>query len=390
MNGVFDDQFVVDRIQGGAGTSTNMNANEVIANRALEIMGARRGDYHQLNPIDHVNRSQSTNDTYPTALKITLLRSLERHMDEHQRLIEAFAAKGREFNSILKVGRTQLQDAVPMTLGQEFDAFAETLREDLLRLRELQPHLAEVNLGATAIGTGITAPRQYRQRVVEELAGITGLDLKPAANMVEATSDTGVFLLYSGILKRAAVKLSKICNDLRLLSSGPQSGFGEIRLPARQAGSSIMPGKINPVIPEAVNQVAFRVMGADTTVTAAVEAGQLQLNAFEPVMLDALVESTQWLTSACRILREQCVEGIAANEAFLIRTMAASLSVITGLTPLLGYAESAALAKEALEGEKSLRQLVLERGLLKEEQLLKALSPMELAGAAQVEQTAAR
>ncbi|MFF5792889.1 aspartate ammonia-lyase [Paeniglutamicibacter sp. NPDC012692] len=380
MNGELDDQFVVDRIQGGAGTSTNMNANEVIANRALELMGRERGDYAALDPIDHVNRSQSTNDTYPTAVKIALRRSLDVLIAEHSLLIDAFAAKGMEFSGILKVGRTQLQDAVPMTLGQEFGAFAETLREDSARLAEMRPHLGEVNLGATAIGTGITAPLHYRATVVDELADITGLDLKPAANMVEATSDTGVFLLLSGLLKRAAVKLSKICNDLRLLSSGPQSGFGEIVLPARQAGSSIMPGKVNPVIPEAVNQVAFRIIGADMTVTMAVEAGQLQLNAFEPVMVDALMESTEWLTRACKMLREHCVTGIEANEAFLQRTMSTSLSVVTGLTPLLGYASSAALAKEALLGSRSLTELVLERGLLSEEELSLALSPLQLTG----------
>jgi aspartate ammonia-lyase len=380
MDGLFDADFVVDRIQGGAGTSTNMNANEVIANRALEILGFEKGDYAQIHPIDHVNRSQSTNDVYPTALKLALQRELIELCSEHGRLTEAFAAKAREFDTIVKVGRTQLQDAVPMTLGQEFGAFAETLREDRIRLEELLPHLSESNLGATAIGTGITASPQYRQAIVAELSKVTDSEVVSATDLIEATSDTGVFLLVSGVLKRAAVKLSKICNDLRLLSSGPQSGFGEIVLPAVQAGSSIMPGKVNPVIPEMVNQVAFRVVGADATVTMAVEAGQLQLNAFEPVMADALLESLAWLTAACRQLRTHCVDGITANIPFLAQRMAESISVVTGLAPLLGYGLAAELAKEALVYNRGIAELVLSRGLLDEEQLAQALSPAVLAG----------
>ncbi|GAA1495567.1 aspartate ammonia-lyase [Paeniglutamicibacter kerguelensis] len=383
MDGIYDDQFVVDRIQGGAGTSTNMNANEVIANRALELLGHEKGQYQHLDPIDHVNRSQSTNDTYPTAVKIALRRSLDELVEEHGKLAAAFATKSLEFADILKIGRTQLQDAVPMTLGQEFGAFAETLREDNDRMCEMRLHLAEINLGATAIGTGITASAEYRARVVPELAKITGLPLVAAVNLVEATSDTGVFLLLSGMVKRAAVKLSKVCNDLRLLSSGPQSGFGEIYLPAVQAGSSIMPGKVNPVIPEMVNQVAFRIVGSDMTVTMAVEAGQLQLNAFEPVMADALLESIQWLTHASETLRERCVVGIEANESLLKQRVEGSLAVITGLTPLLGYAVSAELAKEALHGKKSLSELILERGLLSESELAEAISPQNLTGATQ-------
>ena len=380
MEGQFDSSFVVDRIQGGAGTSTNMNANEVIANRALEILGHSKGDYAQLHPIDHVNRSQSTNDVYPTAVKLALQRDLIELCSEHGRLSEAFDAKAEEFAAIVKVGRTQLQDAVPMTLGQEFGAFAETLREDRYRLEELRPHLRESNLGATAIGTGITAPPEYRDVVVAELAQVAGLDVVSAANLVEATGDTGVFLLASGVLKRAAVKLSKVCNDLRLLSSGPQSGFGEILLPPVQAGSSIMPGKVNPVIPEMVNQVAFRVVGADATVTMAVEAGQLQLNAFEPVMADALLESIAWLTAACRQLRTHCVDGITANRPLLAERMAESISVVTGLAPLLGYTTAAELAKEALTCTRNIAELVLSRGLLDEQELEKALSPAVLAG----------
>ncbi|NJC23656.1 aspartate ammonia-lyase [Arthrobacter pigmenti] len=380
MDGLLDDHFVVDRIQGGAGTSTNMNVNEVVANRGLELMGRAKGEYPALHPIDDVNRSQSTNDTYPTAIKIALQRELMILCDEHERLSDAFAAKAEEFADIIKVGRTQLQDAVPMTLGQEFGAFAETLREDRKRLLELLPHLRESNLGATAIGTGITAPPAYREAVIVELNELTGMQLISATDLVEATSDTGVFMLVSGVLKRAAVKLSKICNDLRLLSSGPQTGFGEIFLPAVQAGSSIMPGKVNPVIPEMVNQVAFRVVGADATVTMAVEAGQLQLNAFEPVIADALLESLDWLTAACRQLRTHCVEGIRANTAVLQQRMLESISVVTGLAPLIGYAAAADLAKEALASNRTIASLAVERGLLDEQRLSLALSPSSLAG----------
>ncbi len=380
MDGLLDGHFVVDRIQGGAGTSTNMNVNEVVANRGLELLGHTKGDYTALHPIDEVNRSQSTNDTYPTAIKIALQRELMVLCEEHERLSDAFAAKAEEFADIVKVGRTQLQDAVPMTLGQEFGAFAETLREDRKRLLELLPHLRESNLGATAIGTGITASPGYREDVIEELNSLTGLQLVSATDLVEATSDTGVFMLVSGVLKRAAVKLSKICNDLRLLSSGPQTGFGEIFLPAVQAGSSIMPGKVNPVIPEMVNQVAFRIVGADATVTMAVEAGQLQLNAFEPVVADALLESLDWLTAACGLLRIHCVDGIRANTAMLQQRMLESISVVTGLAPLIGYAAAADLAKEALASNRAIAAVAAERGLLDEQRLLLALSPNTLVG----------
>jgi aspartate ammonia-lyase len=380
MDGLLDEQFVVDAIQGGAGTSTNMNANEVIANRALELIGRSKGDYAALHPIDDVNRSQSTNDVYPTALKIALQQEITALCAEHDRLAAAFDAKAVEFSGIIKVGRTQLQDAVPMSLGQEFGAFAETLREDGKRLLELLPHLRESNLGATAIGTGITAPHGYREAVIAELNSAAGLQLVSATDLVEATSDTDVFLLVSGVLKRAAVKLSKICNDLRLLSSGPQAGLAEIFLPAVQAGSSIMPGKVNPVIPEMVNQVAFRVVGADATVTMAVEAGQLQLNAFEPVMADALLESTAWLTVACRQLRTHCVEGISANTKVLEHRMLNSISVVTGLAPLLGYGTAAELAKEALATNRSIVDLVVERGLLDVHKAQDALSARSLAG----------
>jgi len=380
VRGEWHEQFVVGVIQGGAGTSTNMNANEVIANAGLLLMGRAPGDYAALHPIDDVNRSQSTNDVYPTAVKLALVLGLRRLREEHALLAESFAAKGREFEHVLKVGRTQLQDAVPMTLGQEFHGFATTLGEDHERLGEVLPWLSEINLGATAIGTGITADPRYAEAVRRHLEEITGIPQSTAPDLVEATSDAGVFMSVSGALKRAAVKLSKICNDLRLLSSGPQAGLGEIRLPARQAGSSIMPGKVNPVIPEVVNQVAFSVIGADATVTAAAEAGQLQLNAFEPVIAHSLLQSLLWLTNACRTLRVNCVDGIEADEARLAGQVASSVGVVTALTPHIGYARAAELAHEALTTHASIADLVVGAGLLSAEQVAKLLSPERLSG----------
>ena len=378
--GMLHDQFVVGVVQGGAGTSTNMNANEVITNRALELAGHEKGDYSFIHPNDHTNHSQSTNDTYPTAIKIALAFSLESLLDELALLSDSFANKGREFKDIIKVGRTQLQDAVPMTLGQEFNAFAVTLREDIDRLREAVTLLREINMGATAIGTGINAPKGYREAVVKHLREITDLDLVTAGDLVESTSDTGVFITFSGALKRSAIKLSKISNDLRLLSSGPQAGIGEINLPARQAGSSIMPGKVNPVIPEAVSQVAYAVAGSDVTVTMAVEAGQLQLNAFEPIMAHSLFQSITWLERACKTLRENCVDGITANVDHINDTMSRSVTVITALAPVIGYYEAASLAKEALATNARVGDLVVARGLLSQAELDDILKPAKLAG----------
>ena len=380
IEGRLHEQFVLGAIQGGAGTSTNMCANEIIANRALELMGHSKGDYHHLHPIDHVNRSQSTNDVYPTAIKLAMVRGIQAFQPEHRLLAEAFQAKAEEFRDILKVGRTQLQDAVPMTLGQEFGGFHTTISEDFDRLSEVIPFLCEVNLGATAIGTGITADPRYAEAVRAHLAEITELDIRTAPDLIEATSDVGVFMTLSGVLKRSAVKISKICNDLRLLSSGPQAGLGEINLPAKQAGSSIMPGKVNPVIPEVVNQVAFSVVGADATVCAAAEAGQLQLNAFEPIMASSILQSLMWMTKACRTLRENCVVGITANEDRLGAQVASSVGVVTALTPYIGYRKAAELAYRALETNRSIRELVLEEGLLDEAQLDRALHPDRLSG----------
>lgn len=380
IDGEFHDQFVVGVLQGGAGTSTNMNANEVITNVALELAGRSRGDYGYLSPIDHTNRSQSTNDVYPTAVKIGLSLTLRSLLDELDLLRRAFLAKSAEFHNILKVGRTQLQDAVPMTLGQEFHGFATTLGEDHSRLTENASLMFEVNMGATAIGTGITTHPDYAPAVLRHLREITDLDLSTATDLVESTSDTGSFMSFSSSLKRNAIKLSKICNDLRLLSSGPQAGLGEINLPAKQAGSSIMPGKVNPVIPEVVNQVAFAVVGADTTVTMAVEGGQLQLNAFEPVIAHSIFQSITWMRQAMWTLRVNCVEGITANTDRLGAMVGASVGVVTALTPFIGYAASAALAKTALLTNRNIADLVVEAGLMTREEVTKQLSPARLSG----------
>ena len=378
--GAHHDQFVVGVIQGGAGTSTNMNTNEVITNVALELAGYAKGRYDVLHPLDDVNRSQSTNDTYPTSVKLALCFSIERLLYEHALLRDSFGAKGEEFADVLKIGRTQMQDAVPMTLGQEFHGFATTLTEDLDRLRETIPLLGEINLGATAIGTGITADPRYAASVCLHLSALTGYTHITAADLIEATSDVGVFMQLSGVLKRAAIKLSKICNDLRLLSSGPQAGLGEINLPARQAGSSIMPGKVNPVIPEVVNQIAFSVAGADLTVTMAAEGGQLQLNAFEPVIAHSLLQSLAWMRQGCRTLRINCIDGITANHDHLHDMVSTSIGVVTALTPYIGYTAASSLAHTALLTKRNIADLVVEAGLMPRDRVMKLLSPARLSG----------
>ncbi|HLP23654.1 MAG TPA: aspartate ammonia-lyase [Microbacteriaceae bacterium] len=380
IDGEFHNEFVVGVIQGGAGTSTNMNANEVIANVALEIAGYEKGRYDIIHPIDDVNRSQSTNDTYPTAIKIALAFSLKTLLTELDELRRSFDRKGTEFRDILKVGRTQLQDAVPMTLGQEFHSFATTLGEDYDRLNETLWLLAEINLGATAIGTGITAEPGYAAAAVKHLSEITGLKLETAPDLIEATSDVGSLMSFSAALKRSAIKLSKISNDLRLLSSGPQAGIGEINLPARQAGSSIMPGKVNPVIPEAVSQVAYAIAGNDVTVTMAAEGGQLQLNAFEPVIAHGLLQSIAWMRQACWTLRVNCVDGITANVDRLEAMVASSVGVITALIPFIGYTEAATIAKKALATGQPVADLVVEAGLMTRAAVLEELSPAKLSG----------
>jgi len=381
-DGKLHDQFIVDIMQGGAGTSTNMNANEVIANRGLELSGYPKGNYEHLDPNDHVNRSQSTNDTYPTAFKIGLCLSTERLLAELALLEDAFHKKAREFKGIVKVGRTQLQDAVPMTLEQEFEGFAVALGENRESFKTIVERLWEINLGATAIGTGIAADARYAEAARKHLAAITGYNIVTSKNLIEATTDVGVFMELSGVLKRCAVMLSKICNDLRLLSSGPQAGFFEINLPARQAGSSIMPGKVNPVIPEVVNEVAFVVAGGDVTLTMAAEAGQLQLNAFEPVMAHVLFENLKWMTAAVATLRENCVIGITANKERLANQVGSFVGVITALIPHIGYGPASELAKEALATNANIADLVVKAGLLTREQVTRMLSPERLTSTA--------
>ncbi len=372
------EQFLVDVIQGGAGTSTNMNANEVIANRALELTDRPRGEYSSISPNSHVNLSQSTNDVYPTAVKLALYASMGEYQRELGALADAFLEKGKEFAPFIKMGRTQMQDAVPMTLGQEFTAYGNTLKEDVDRLHEARQLIREINLGATAIGTGITASPAYTESVCRHLSRITGIELITAPDLVEATSDTGAFVQLSGVLKRTSTKLSKICNDLRLLSSGPRAGFGEINLPAVQPGSSIMPGKVNPVIPEVVNQVCFDVIGADVTVTLAAEAGQLQLNAFEPIIAYRLMRSLLSLRNACATLRERCVVGITANPDRMRYFVEHSVGIVTALVPVLGYEVATEIAKSAYENDRGVFEIVLERGLLTREQLDDILNPASM------------
>lgn len=373
--GHLHDQFVVDLIQGGAGTSTNMNANEVIANLALEKLGHGRGEYRYLHPNDDVNRSQSTNDAYPTAVCLAIQFASEPLEQAIRNLIEALEDKGREFSHIVKMGRTQLQDAVPMTLGQEFEAFAVNLDEDIDRLHEVARLLCEVNLGGTAIGTGINAPPGYQALAVGRLAQISGKPVVSATNLVEASSDMGAFVMFSGILKRFAIKLGKMCNDLRLLSSGPRTGLGEILLPPMQTGSSIMPGKVNPVIPEAVNQTAYQVIAADLAVTLAAEAGQLQLNAMEPLIVYNLLNSIKMLTSACTMLENRCIRGIRANEEQCARHLDNSIGIVTALVPYIGYSNATRIASTALTSGSTVRELVLAEGLLPEAKLDAILSP---------------
>ncbi|HSA54436.1 MAG TPA: aspartate ammonia-lyase [Gemmatimonadaceae bacterium] len=372
------EHFLVDMIQGGAGTSTNMNANEVIANRALELLGDRRGNYDRLHPNSHVNLSQSTNDVYPTAVRVGLHGEIESLRSAMRQLAEAFVEKGQEFANVVKIGRTQLQDAVPMTLGQEFAAFGHTILEDVDRLGEALSLVREINMGATAIGTGITAAEGYTELVRKHLSEITGLALVTSPDLIEATSDTGVFVQLSGVLKRCAVKLSKICNDLRLLSSGPRAGLGEINLPAMQPGSSIMPGKVNPVIPEVVNQVCFDVIGSDVTVTLAAEAGQLQLNAFEPIIAFRLLRSIDSLRNACVVLRTRCVVGITSNPDRVRRLVEQSIGIVTALVPVIGYAKATEIAMEALESGRGVYEIVLERQLMSRGDLDQILNPTSM------------
>jgi aspartate ammonia-lyase len=378
IDGKYHDQFIVDPIQGGAGTSTNMNANEVIANIALEILGEKKGSYNIIHPNNHVNMSQSTNDAYPTAIKITLYELIFKLQDSLKILRDAFKNKAFEFKDILKMGRTQLQDAVPMTLGQEFKTFATMIDDDIFRLTTAQNLLKEVNLGATAIGTGINTKPEYQERVIKNLRCVTGTDYYKANDMIEATQDTGSFVQISAMLKSIAIKISKICNDLRLLSSGPRAGLNEINLPPMQPGSSIMPGKVNPVMPEVVNQVAFEVIGADTTISIASEHGQLQLNVFEPIIAYKLFISINMMRRAFESLTEKCIKGITANPEICMNNVLNSATLVTSLNPILGYEKSSAVAKEALRTGKRVYDILLEQELFTKEELDELLQPKNM------------
>ena len=384
LEGKYHDQFVVDAVQGGAGTSTNMNANEVIANLALARLGYARGEYEHCHPNDHVNLSQSTNDVYPTAVRLTLYFKLNDLTSAMAELKGAFEAKQHELADVIKLGRTQLQDAVPMTLGQEMSTYAVMLGEDIQRIQEARLLLREMNLGATAIGTRLNAPPGYTELVRKHLERLAGVPLLTAENLVEATQDAGVFVQVSGVLKRTAVKLSKVCNDLRLLSSGPRAGLHELNLPAVQPGSSIMPGKVNPVIPEVVNQICFLVIGNDMTVTMAAEAGQLQLNAFEPIILFALRWSIDMLARGCRTLNEKCVRGITANRDVCRLYVERSIGLATALNPVLGYERAAEVAKEAMRTGQTVGEVALAKGYLKKEELDRLLEPQTMLGPALV------
>ncbi|MHC2849023.1 aspartate ammonia-lyase [Corynebacterium mucifaciens] len=376
--GVCMDQFPIDVFQGGAGTSVNMNTNEVVANLALELIGRDKGDYDVINPNDDVNMSQSTNDAYPTGFRLGIYYAVQDLLAELDELQKSLRAKGDEFADIIKMGRTQLQDAVPMTLGQEFTAFGANLAEEQRTISGAAESLLEVNLGATAIGTGINTPNGYRDQVVSALREVTGLNVQASPDLIEATSDTGGYVMMHGAIKRAAMKLSKICNDLRLLSSGPRAGLNEINLPERQAGSSIMPAKVNPVIPEVVNQVCFKIFGNDVTISMAAEAGQLQLNVMEPVIAQSLFESIRLLSNAAKTLREKCVVGITANKEVCEGYVTNSIGIVTYLNPVIGHHNGDVIGREAAETGKSVYDLVLEKGLIDEDDLQRLLSKENL------------
>ena len=380
IDGKLHEQFSLDVFQGGAGTSTNMAANEVIANRALELMGHEKGEYTYCDPHDHVNASQSTNDFYPTAMHVGMALGNVELIAAFKELVAAFAAKAAEFSNLLKMGRTQLQDAVPMTLGQEFKAYARTLSDELEALDRVQGVLHEVNMGATAIGTGLNAPPGYAEKCAEHLAKITGFPMHLAEDLIEATQDTQAFVLYSSVLKSLAIKLAKVGNDLRLLSSGPRCGLHEINLPATQPGSSIMPGKVNPVIPEVTNMVAYRVIGNDLVVTLSAEGGQLQLNAFEPVIAAVIFESQVMFVNAARTLREHCVDGITANPEVCKHYLETSIGTVTALNPVIGYEKATELAAEALKSGDGIIELVREKHILTDQQIDEILNPAALTG----------
>ncbi|MBA5850319.1 aspartate ammonia-lyase [Clostridium sp. cel8] len=378
ISGKLHNQFIVDPIQGGAGTSTNMNANEVIANRAIELLGGTKGDYTIVHPNDHVNMSQSTNDVFPTAGKITILKMLPRAISELQRLYDALELKSLEFNNIIKMGRTQLQDAVPIRLGQSFHAFASMIKRDIYRLNKAKKEMLKLNIGATAIGTSINVSSKYLNNIISNLREVTGFNVYQAEDLIDATQNLDGLVTVSGVLKTCAVNLSKMANDLRLLSSGPKTGIVEINLPAKQNGSSIMPGKINPVIPEVVSQVAFNIIGNDFTITMAAEAGQLELNAFEPVLFYNLFESIETLKNVTNTFIDNCISGITANKERCEYLLNSSVGIATALCPYIGYKEATDIAKEALKTGKQVKEIVLKKGILTSEELGKILDPISM------------
>ena len=380
IGGALHDQFIVDPLQGGAGTSTNMNANEVIANRAIELLGGRMGDYTMVHPNDHVNYGQSTNDVYPTCVKMTLYIVTDSLLAALTELIDALDAKADAFDHVIKMGRTQMQDAVPIRLGQEFAAYASVMRRDKLRLTRARDELLWLNLGGTAIGTGVNAKPDYIHNVVQILADMTGIPFEQSHDLVDATQNADCYVALSAALKGCSASLSKICNDLRLMSSGPRDGLGEITLPARQNGSSIMPGKVNPVIPEVVNQIAFRLIGIDTTVTMAAEGGQLELNAFEPVIFDSLYQGITQLRSGILTLTRHCILGIEANEEVCRQEVERSIGIVTALCPRIGYTKACMLAREALRTRQSVRTVALRMGLMQASELDRLLDPAAMAG----------
>ena len=380
IDGKFHEDFVTDMVQGGAGTSVNMNANEVIANRACEILGHKKGEPKYCAPNDHANCGQSTNDAYPTTIRLALIRMNKTLVESLTKLVASFRAKGEEFKSVIKMGRTQLQDAVPMTAGQEFNAFANTLEGEIKNLNAAAALLHEINMGGTAIGTGLNAAPGFPEICAKKLTELTGMEFKAASDLVAATPDTGDYVSYSQAMKHLAVKLSKICNDLRLMASGPRCGLHEINLPPMAPGSSIMPGKVNPVIPEVTNQTCFKVMGNDTTIMMAAEAGQLQLNVMEPIIMQCLTEDITWMTNAMNTLREKCVDGITVNAEHTSKMVKHSIGIVTALNPYIGYKNSTKIAKEALETGGSVYDLVLAKGVLAKEQLDKILSPEHMLG----------
>ena len=380
IDGKYSDQFIVDLMQGGAGTSTNMNANEVIANIGLEKMGYKKGEYKYLDPHDHVNMSQSTNDAYPTAIKVAMVLVNDKLIEELKLLAVAFRKKGDQYFEVLKMGRTEMQDAVPMTVGQEFHAFASGIETEIEHLTKSENDFYAINMGATAIGTGLNAPKGFADKCAAHLAIILGKDIKAAPDLISATSDMHSFVVYSSALKCLAIKISKISNDLRLLSSGPRAGIFEINLPAMQPGSSIMPGKVNPVIPEMVNLVCFKVIGNDLTVTMAAEAGQLQLNAFEPVIAYSILESQNMFINATRTFRELCIDGITINKEVLNRYIETTIGIVTVLNPVLGYEKATEVAKQAMESGKGVLEIIREKKLLTEEQIKDLLDPKKMTG----------